>query len=1291
MKRVIRYAHRTALYSGLCAVIVLALALTAARFWLFPEAANYRHKLETQIGSLLRERIRIEGLSARLHGFHPELSLNGFQILDARDNPAIRFAAIRVDIDPLRTLLTGQLRFDRIKIVGAGLSIRRKQDGTIGISGLQVRDQPPAWLMADGRFELLDCDLDWQDLQKDQPPLKLGQANIRLVNRDGKHKLDIGVALSDGLGKTFRLVMDAEGDLFRAGGWTGKLYLEGKRIDTARIAEALPGSYLAIESGLADFRLWGSWAGALDSAAGDIALAKPVFALHRDAHTENRLTLASLESRFLWQRENEGWRLDFSRFKPALGRTWPETRLAFALARRADGTPAIVRAAASYLDLGDVNTALHALPLLDENAGEILRELGPRGTLRNVGFFFAPERPLGERMALCGTFHDLGANVWRSLPAVSGLSGKLCGNDRTGRISVSVENGDIQPAALGLKSPIRLNKAAADLSWRQTDADWSISARSLSAENADLAVRARFSLVLPKAEDASPFLDLRARLGEMNAAVVKNYLPFAVVPRTSHWLEQALVGGQIRNVHLLFHGATADFPFHRNEGVFESAIDAQNVELRFHPAWPPLTQADVRAQFRGPGLEIAATKGRIGQGQIVEAHAATRNLKFSPWLELTGSVRATVPDTLDFLAHSPLRNIPARLGKFATTAGEADISLNLAIPLNKALGEPAVDGKAEFKDAALRIEEAGLELSRINGPLRFTRTGLAADAIRASAFDHPAVIRISREKSDTLVEIKGRAGVSDLQARFPGSLWHVARGAADYRLDVRIPESLDSEGDPLALSLSSGLMGLELDLPAPFGKREKARKELIIETAIRAGSKIPLRLTYGHDVAARLRFSEPDAGIRLEGGNIAIGRPLPPAAPAEAGLAIFARLDELEADKWRRLLPDSPDEPRNGDPLRKLDLSVGTLYWNGDALGPLSLVAKREDRHWHGRLDSAYGKGTFKATADSVALDLDHIKLPKLRARKAEPANSEPIDPTVAPNLTLKAKRLLWQGADLGPLELQAERRAHGMIIKTLKGETRNHRFEIRGSWTRSADQTVSTRLEGKLRIENMGDLLTAIGYGGEVRDTPSDIDFALSWPGAPQQFSRAGVAGDIRMKLDKGAILKLEPGLGRMIGMLNLGTLWRRLTFDFSDLLGEGLAYDSIQGTFRLGHGQAVTKDFLIDAVSAKIVIDGRAGLVARDLDQIVTVIPHTSVALPIAGALAGGPAVGAAVLLAQQLVGEEVDSITATQYAVKGSWDEPQITTISRSLPLDLLDRAWSGVKDLSGFGTENGEKNK
>ncbi len=1284
MKSVLRFIHRTALYFGLCLIVLLALTVTVLRFWVFPAASDYRRGLETQLGSLIGENVQIEHLSARLRGLHPVLSLDGFRLLDAQGRTAIRFAAVRIDVDLLRTWLTGQASFERLQIVGAKLSIRRKHDGTLGIAGLHVDDQPPAWLMADGRFELLDCELDWQDLQRNLPPLPLGKANIRLVNDNGKHRLGADIDLPQGLGQTFRFVLDAEGNLFRAEEWSGTLYLEGKRVDVARIARSLPTTDFAIQSGMANVEFWGHWAGRLDSAAGDIELARPVFALQGRAETESQLALASLGGRFRWRLDNEGWRLDLDRFRPALTDAWPETRMALAFARRADGTFSAVRAAASYLDLGDITTVLHALPLLDEEIGGILRGLRPRGSLQNVRFYFAPYGPLGERVALCGTFDDFASNAWGSLPGMSGLSGTLCGTDGAGRISVSAENGTIQPAAMGLKSPIQLTKAAADLSWQQTDTDWSISSRSLSLENADLTARGRFRIILPKAEEASPFLDLRAQLGETTVAAVKHYLPFAIIPETSRWLEAALVGGQVLNADLLFHGAIADFPFHRNEGVFRASIDAQDLALRFHPDWPPLTQTSATVRFLGPRLEIGSTKGRLGQGEIVEVHAEAEDLNHSPWIKLTGSVRAGVPDVLDFLAHTPLREVSAGLGKFVTAAGDTDISLNLTIPLDQKSGKVEIDGQAEFKDAKLHVRDIGVELHHINGPLSFTRSGLSADAIRASAFDHPAFIRISQERAETELEIKGLVGVTDLRELVPGAFWRFARGSTDYRLGLRIPQSLDGENGPLALSLSSTMTGLALDLPAPLGKREKAKKNLYIETALRAGSKIPLQLHYGHEVTAKLRFSEPDAGIVLEGGSVAVGRLLPPITP-EAGLAIAAQLDELEAAEWRRLLPDATNEPSPAPLLRKLDLNVGTVYWNGAPLGSLALDMARENQHWRGHIDSAYGKGSFKATTDFLAFDLEYLKLPKLAAGKAEPGSTETIDPSAVPNIELNAKRLLWQNADLGPLGLRTERHAHGMIIKTLTGETKNHRFDIHGSWTRSADQTVSTRLEGKLRIEDLGDLLSVIGYAGEVRDTASDIDFALSWPGGPQQFSRQSVTGDIRMKLGKGAILKVEPGLGRVLGMLNLDTLWRRLSFDFSDLFGKGLAYDSVLGTFQLGGGQAVTKGFLIDAVPAKIVINGRAGLVARDLDQIVTVIPHTSVALPIAGALAGGPAVGAAVLLAQQLVGEEVDSITATHYAVKGSWDEPEITKISRSLPLDILDRAWSGMKDLSGFGNE------
>jgi uncharacterized protein YhdP len=285
--------------------------------------------------------------------------------------------------------------------------------------------------------------------------------------------------------------------------------------------------------------------------------------------------------------------------------------------------------------------------------------------------------------------------------------------------------------------------------------------------------------------------------------------------------------------------------------------------------------------------------------------------------------------------------------------------------------------------------------------------------------------------------------------------------------------------------------------------------------------------------------------------------------------------------------------------------------------------------------------------------------------------------------MKIRARSVRWQGADLGSLALDSERRAHGMIVKSLAINGENHTLALRGNWTRNPSRPYSTRIDGKVHIDSLGDLLEKLGGGGNIRDTTADLRFGLHWDGGPLNATPGKLGGELTVALGEGSLLDMEPGVGRVIGMLNLGTIWRRLNLDFSDLYGQGLAYDSISGTFRIEGGQAITDAFLIDGVASKILVSGRVGLVERNLDETVTVIPHTTAALPIAGALAGGPAVGAAVLVAQQLIGEEVDSITATQYSMRGSWKTPTITRINHNMPLDMLDSAWNGIRSWSGFG--------
>jgi uncharacterized protein YhdP len=167
-------------------------------------------------------------------------------------------------------------------------------------------------------------------------------------------------------------------------------------------------------------------------------------------------------------------------------------------------------------------------------------------------------------------------------------------------------------------------------------------------------------------------------------------------------------------------------------------------------------------------------------------------------------------------------------------------------------------------------------------------------------------------------------------------------------------------------------------------------------------------------------------------------------------------------------------------------------------------------------------------------------------------------------------------------------------------------------------------------------------------------------WPGSPQSFSLGLVSGSLALDIENGSVPAIEPGVGRAFAILNLDAVRRRLLFDFSDLYRKGFTFDRVRGSFVLGDGDAFTDDLTVKGPSARIVIRGRVGFVDRDYDELITVTPPVSASLSIAGAAAGGPAVGAALLVAQRLLGPQVDNITSYRYRVTGSWDDPKVERI-------------------------------
>jgi uncharacterized protein YhdP len=207
------------------------------------------------------------------------------------------------------------------------------------------------------------------------------------------------------------------------------------------------------------------------------------------------------------------------------------------------------------------------------------------------------------------------------------------------------------------------------------------------------------------------------------------------------------------------------------------------------------------------------------------------------------------------------------------------------------------------------------------------------------------------------------------------------------------------------------------------------------------------------------------------------------------------------------------------------------------------------------------------------------------------------------------------------------------------------------------------SKFELNLSADDLGKLLDAFGYTGVVAGGATGVEFNGQWPGSPAAFSLARASGKLSAKVGQGRILEVDPGAGRLFGLISLNAIPRRLSLDFSDLFKSGFSIDSMEGTFELAAGNATTQDLEVKSPAAEINIKGRTGIAARDYDQEMIVLPRTSVVLPVVGALTAGPVGAAAGALVQNFLSKPLKNAARARYHVTGSWDKPEITLIERN----------------------------
>jgi uncharacterized protein YhdP len=403
-----------------------------------------------------------------------------------------------------------------------------------------------------------------------------------------------------------------------------------------------------------------------------------------------------------------------------------------------------------------------------------------------------------------------------------------------------------------------------------------------------------------------------------------------------------------------------------------------------------------------------------------------------------------------------------------------------------------------------------------------------------------------------------------------------------------------------------------------------------------------------------------------------------PASVPERGLVVNGRAPRLDVSGW--IQQALAGESGGAFPeLAKANVATDAAEVFGTDLGALQFSFDAGAGNDTITFDGSAVKGvidlpTRDLATRGITAKLDYLHWPEPPEPKQEsgppppptppPANS-PIAPAAVPPLHVTIGDLKLGKAQLGATTFESTSTPQGMRIDKFESKGADFTIQSHGDWI-GTEASSQSHLVIDVASHDFGKMLGAFGFSGLLAGGKnSHLHIDGTWPGAPSGFSLAWMTGELDIKVGEGRILAVKPGLGRLLGLLSLREIPSRLMLHFGDVFKSGFGFDSVTANFQLRDGSAFTRNMVLTAPAARIVMQGRTGFRARDYDLTIDVTPHVGGALPVVGAVIGGPVGAAAGLVVQGLIGKGLNKAAGSIYRVTGTWDKPKIETVA-SLPL-------------------------
>jgi uncharacterized protein (TIGR02099 family) len=1252
--------YRLVTWTVLVAGIAFAVLVLSLRYWILPNIDQYRDSIAHVITKAVNQRIAIGKVSGNWDGLRPELVLEDVTVFDHAGRPALRLSRIENTLSWF-SLAALEPRFRSIEIHQPALDIRRDSRGVFFIAGIELKGGEGGgfadWLLRQRELVVRQAAVSWHDELRGVAPLQLKQVELLIRNGGSRHRFGMRAVPPQRLAGPLDLRGEVTGNSTTAlASWQGKLFVRVDSVDIDAWRPWIPFS-IQIPKGAGALRMWATFReNRLTDAIADVRLADVRMRLAQDLP---ELDLVTLSGRVGWKRSTAG--IEFSTTQLGLttagGLTLQPTDFLLRLSTGTDKSSARGELRANALDLEPLAMLADHLPV-DLQLRKQLVELSPKGslvdmTLRWNGDWSAPTQYVAR-----GRFRDLAMKGFDKVPGFSGVSGTVEGSEKAGAIRLDSSNATLDMPQV-FRGPLGFDTIVAEVAWSHTAAGPELQFNHVAFSNPHFAgsVSGNYRMV----RDGRGVVDLAGTLKRADARYVSHYIPLVIGQSTRDWLDTAVLNGQSTDVSLRLKGNLNDFPFPDNKGgIFEVVAKVTGGVLHYAAGWPRIENIAGDLVFRGRRMDINARQGTILGAKLLKVHAEIPDLVHDyEILHIAGEAEGPTAEFLSFIEKSPVLGMIDRFTEGMRAQGNGKLALKLEIPL-RAHEKSKVAGSYQFLGNRLIAAPELPPLEQASGRLEFTESTVRVPNATGTFLGGPIAMSTAPQSDATLrINVQGRANIDNLRQSAGNPWWteHL-RGAADWKGAFILRKKLAD------LVIESNLQGIASDLPAPLDKAAADGVPLRVERRFISHQQDQvdqIDVAYGEVVSARLVRRLGSGNDTIRRGTIRFGGAAP--EPERDGVWVSGTLKRLDLDRWLTL---TRDETRPG-PLEVsgVDVKFGELIALNRAFHEVAVNGAVQEGTWRSTLSGREFDGT--ATWQSQGRGKLTARMKKLVIPASAPLQ-QPEEPPGRrrdlPALDVSAEQFQFKDKALGRLELVATPVERDWRIDRLRIVNPDGVLAVEGLVQNIVSQP-RTRATVHLDVNDIGKLLARLGYPEGVRRGTARLEGTLAWPGGPQDFDYAALAGNLTLDAAKGQFVKLEPGIGKLLGILSLQALPRRVTLDFRDIFSEGFAFDQIRGAVSIERGIASTDNFGIQGPSARVAMGGAVDL-ARETQKLhVRVAPSVSDSVSIAGALLGGPVAGVATFLAQKILKDPLDQIIGYEYNVTGTWADPQVSKVERPAP--------------------------